>query len=493
MTERLGARIAAGGLILVLMRLAQRLIGLVSVVILFRILAPADFGVVALAMVVVGFIEVFAEFGFEQALLRNAQAVRQDYDVTFTLNFIRGVAVSLLIAASAPLAAGLMAEPRLVVVLLVLSLVPLLDGLQNIGTIDFSKNLEFDKEFKLKVAQKLISFVVTLAGAFILRNYWALIIGVLSGRIAGVALSFAMHPYRPQWCLTGWRSVMRFSIWILANNIVLYAGNQTDKVVIQRAFSAHMVGIVRIAEEISGMVMELVWPIEKALFAGYVKVAHDIKVFHQTLTQSLGLVAGIGVPVSLGLGALAEPAVLLVLGEKGREAVPFVQIYVLHGALRSCLCGIYPAFTVLGRSDVNAQSTFMAVALRLTVLFTLFPVIGLMAVPWSMVAGTAVSFAVMWWRMTTLLKFPVLALPTAIWRVVLAAAAMYGAGHLGLSALPTALHVGSKVAIMVPACAAVYLGGIALLWWMCGRPDGAERSALHFFQQRWQQRGRRAP
>lgn len=487
----IGHRIAQGGLMLVMLRLSLRLIGLVSIVILFRILDPSDFGIVALAMLVVGFVEVFAEFGFDQALLRNTQATRHDYDVAWTLNFLRGVGVAALLLVLAPFAASFLDEPRLTQVVLVLALAPLLDGLQNIGTVDFSKNLEFQKEFKLKVAQKIVSFVVTLVAAFTLRNYWALVLGVLSGRLAGIVLGYALHPYRPQLSLSGWRHVMRFSLWILVNNITLYAGNQTDKVVVQRSFNAHTVGILRVAEEISGMVMELVWPIEKALYAGYVKVATQVDRFRGTLMTSIGLVAAIGIPLSLGLGALAEPAVNLVLGEKGREAIPFIQVYVLYGAVRSCLCGVFPVFMVLGRPEVNAQVTFAAVATRLTVLLTTFPIVGLMAVPWSMVAGSVVTFGLLWWRVTVAMKLSPLDLPAAVWRSAAAAGAMVAGCRWALAQLSDRWGDIPTLALLVPASTALYVAVLVALWWLCGRPAGPERSALDAGRAWWSARRRR--
>jgi lipopolysaccharide exporter len=484
----LGRQIASGGLVLVLLRLSLRLIGLVSIVILFRILAPADFGIVALATLVVGFVEVFAEFGFEQSLLRNRNAQRHDYDVAWTLNFLRGLLVTAALLLAAPWAAAFLEEPRLVAVVSVLALAPLLDGLQNIGTVDFAKKLEFQKEFKLKVSQKLFSFVVTLVAAFVLRNYWALVIGVLSGRIAGVLLGYLMHPYRPRWSLQGWRAVMSFSVWVLVNNIGLFAGNQTDKVVVQRNFSAHTVGILRIAEEISGMIMELVWPIEKSLYAGYVKAADQVERFRHTLFNSIGLVSALGIPLALGLGAVAEPAVQVVLGEKGREAVPLIQVFVLHGALRSCLCGIFPVFMVLGRPEVNTQVTYAAVTMRLTVLALAFPTFGLTAVPWSMVAGTVVTFALLWWRVTGALKLSALELPAAVWRPALAGIAMALLGQQLLAQLGPGWNAWWQLAVVLPAMALTYLAVLAGLWWVCGRPDGAERSALTAWQGWWQAR-----
>ena len=479
MTEgTLGRRIALGGLVLVLLRLSLKLIGLVSIVILFRLLAPEDFGIVALAMLVVGFVEVFAEFGFDQSLLRTKDSTREDYDLVWSLNAIRGVVVGASLLAGAPLAAHFLQEPRLTPVIMLLALVPIFDGMQSVGIVDFAKQLQFHREFKLKVSQKLISFVITLAAALLLRNYWALVVGLLAGKVAGLVLGYVMHPYRPRFSLTGWRKVMGFSLWILSNNVVLFAGNQTDKVVVQRAFDVQTVGIVRIAEEISGMVMELVWPIERALYAGYVTVANEMEKFRQTLLNGVGLVTALGVPLALGLGLFAEPAVLLLLGEKGRATIPLVQVYVFHGAIRSCVTGVFPAFLVINRPEVNTQITFANVITRLSVLLAGFPIFGLMAVPWSMVAGSVITFCLLWWRSTTLLGLPVLALPAAMWRCIAAAAAMLVFGHWALDTVVAGSSHFIQLLTLIPVCAAIYLGGLLLLWWVSGKPRGAEEVAL---------------
>jgi lipopolysaccharide exporter len=483
-SRELGNRMALGGLILVLLRLSLRAIGLVSVVVLFRILSPEDFGIVALAMIVVGFVEVFAEFGFDQALLRNPNAERHDYDVAWTMNFIRGAAVAAGLWLAAPIAAHWFQEPRLVLVIRVLALAPLLDGLMNIATVDFAKDLQFHKEYKLKVSQKVVSFVVTLIAAFALRDFWALVIGTISSRLAGIVLGYSMHPYRPRLSLKGWQTLIKFSGWIMLNNLVLYAGNQTDKVLVQKSFSVHSVGILRVAEELSGMVMELVWPIERALYAGYVKAVQLMDEFKRTVMRSIGLVAALGLPLSLALGLMAEPIVALVLGPKGKEAVPLVQLFVLHGAIRSCLCGVFPAFMVLNRPDINTKATMAAVTLRLVSLFALFPHFGLLAAPISLVAGSALTFAVLWYRLCQVAQMPWWELPRQLWRPVLASVLMSVGGGLLLPHLD-ALNSFLQVLLVSGVCVAVYLGCMWAFWLLAGKPDSAESVAIRFFSEQW--------
>jgi lipopolysaccharide exporter len=495
-TETLSRRVAKGGLVLVVLRLSIRLIGLISTMILFRILAPDDFGLVALATVVLGLAEVLAEFGFEQTLLRNNKATRNDYDVVWTLTFLRGILCSLFLLAISLPSSIYLNEPRLLEIILWLALVPMLDGLGNIGVVDFSKELNFGKEYQLKVSQKVISFCLTIFFAFWLRNYWALVIGILSGKVVGLGLSYWLHPYRPRFSLKGARAVFEFSIWIFFNHLILYCGNQTDKVIIQKNYDAHMVGIFRVAEEICSIVMELVWPVEKALYAGYAKLAADFSALRQAVLSSSGFVAMLGVPMSIGIFLVAEPLVAILLGDKGLPAVPFVQILVLHGAIRSCIAGAGAAFMVLGKPQINAQTTLISVFVRLTVLFAAFPTLGVMSAPWSLVAGSCVSFLIVWIQIKRNLKLRWRDFPAALWRTWAATGlmvlAVYGLAQSSMSSFFLGYHW-AELIVKSGVGAVVYLLSIALLWRISGLPEGPESKVLQLIKAEIYRRASRVP
>lgn len=261
------------------------------------------------------------------------------------------------------------------------------------------------------------------------------------------------------------------------NNVILYAGNQTDKVLIKQYYDVHTVGIFRVAEEICSIVMEFVWPVERALYAGYAKQVGNLDEIRKTLLKSVAFVAMIGLPLSIALLVMAEPAVHLLLGPKGLPAVPFVQVLCLHSALRSSIAGILPVFMPLGRPQINTQVVFSNVTVRLALLFLLFPMIGVMAAPWSLVAGTATGCVIAIWQVTHLLQLRWYALPLALWRTLLATGLMFGAGHWSSVLLKDTWTAQSSIAtLLIQACLAlaVFFGALFGFWRLAGRPDGPE-------------------
>ncbi|MBT5458103.1 MAG: oligosaccharide flippase family protein, partial [Rhodospirillaceae bacterium] len=138
----IGKRTAIGAGWTVLMRFAVRSVGIVSTLILARLLVPADFGLVALAMTLLALLEVMSHFNFEVFLVREPDADRSHYDTAWTLTVLRGIVIAVLLVMMAPLAAGFFNEPRLENVVYAIAALTGLVGFTNIGIVEFQKHLD---------------------------------------------------------------------------------------------------------------------------------------------------------------------------------------------------------------------------------------------------------------------------------------------------------------------------------------------------------------
>ena len=154
----IGKKIALGAAWMMLMKFSIRLIGLVSTLILVRLLDPADFGIAAMAMTVVTAVQLLTMFGFDVAIIQNQNADKDDYNTAWTLNVALGLGAGLLLIALAYPAAGFYGRPELVAVYMALSLATIFQGLENIGRVDFRKHLHFNREFQFRVAVKGAAF-----------------------------------------------------------------------------------------------------------------------------------------------------------------------------------------------------------------------------------------------------------------------------------------------------------------------------------------------
>ena len=194
-------QIASGAGWLMLFKMADKSVGLISTAILARVLTPADFGLVAMALAVVALTQLMGAFGFDSALIQRQDAIRKHYDTAWTFNVALGGLIAATLLLLAYPAAQFYREPRLALIIPVLAITALIGGFENIGTVAFRKELDFRSEFRFLLAKRLASFTVTLALALTFRTYWALIAGAVTGSVMSVAISYWLHDYRPKFTL----------------------------------------------------------------------------------------------------------------------------------------------------------------------------------------------------------------------------------------------------------------------------------------------------
>jgi len=314
----------------------SRLLGIVSTIILARILYPDDYGVVAKGMLLVSFVETVATVDGSRYLIRKPKVDDDDFHTAWTLCVLQFSIIALFLFLSAGLFSKFFHEPRLEDVVIVLAIGVLVTGFQNIGLEKYKRNLQFSKIFIFLMKQRFIGFFVTVAAALILQTYWAMIIGTVVFRVAGVVLSYFAHSFRPHFTLKKVKLQWSFTKWILVNNLASFFRNKVDQVIVSRYFDSSSMGLYSMGHQLSGMVSnELVAPIYQALYPGYAKLQHDFKGLAKAHINALGALSTIIFPLAFGLTILCNDFVVLLLGARWIETVPLIQTLVLVAAAMS--------------------------------------------------------------------------------------------------------------------------------------------------------------
>jgi len=233
--EKIKTRFFVGSAWMIGWRWLQRAIGVVSVVILARLLSPEDFGIVAMAAIVVGLLDTLSSIGVVTALVQSPVMSDEHLNTGWTIRLIQRAVVALALLPAAHLGADYFNDERIVPVIYVGALTVFLGGFENIGVIFFQRDLNFRKDFIYGLIRKLVGFVVTVALAFTLRNYWALVLGTLSANVAGLFLSYAMHSHRPRLSLSRFKEIWAFSQWLLFSGIIGFIRRKADQAAVDSA------------------------------------------------------------------------------------------------------------------------------------------------------------------------------------------------------------------------------------------------------------------
>jgi len=478
--DDLGRRIARGAGWMVAMRWSIRLIGVVSTIILARLLSPTDFGVVAMAMLVVAFIEVLADFGFENALIQNQQATKRHFDTAWTLNVIRGLISAVLLLALAHPVATLFAEPRIEAVIAWLSLAPLFDGFKNVGVVEFRRQLWFHREYRFLVATKIISFVVTLALAIVWRSYWALVLGMITRSAAMLALSYVMHEYRPRLALSRARELFGFSVWILLNHYIHYGNRNFGRMLVGRFLDAAALGVFTLAREISGMLgSELALPMIRALFPGYSKAQDDPSKLKSLFLNTAGFMVFLSWPLGFGLAAVAEPFTLVVLGEKWAMVGPLLAYLAIAGAIGHAWGNPPSLFMAQGRPQYSTLFFAGHMVLLVTAVAVGFHLNGMTGIAQGTLVASVIRFFMVYPFIRRMIDLPLHEFLGVTWRSMVAAVLMYVV-VLTVGAMSSALPLPVGLVIMVCTGVVVYPFAVLALWLGTGRPHGPEAILLAY-------------
>jgi lipopolysaccharide exporter len=480
--EDVSRKMARGAAWMVAVRLADRGLGLVNTMILARLLVPQDFGLVAMATALLGMIEIMSAFSFDLALIQNRKADRRHYDTAWTFNVLFGAFTGVVLAVLAVPAAHFFSDPRVEAIVYVLAAAAFMQSFQNIGIVAFRKELDFRKEFILLALQKAVAVVATLILAYALRNYWALVIGILISKVASVAVSYWIHPYRARFSLAASRELMRFSSWMLLNNMVVFAAVKGYDFIIGRLAGAHGLGLYSVAYEISNLpTTELVNPVSRAIFPGFSKLTDDPGRLRTAFLRVAALAALITFPAGAGIAALAEPLVHLLLGAQWMQAAPLIQILAIYGVMRALHAGTGDVYLALGVHRVIALINLPHMLVGWPVMIYLYGKYGIEGAAWSVLCASAVGVALNVAIILRVLELKVSDLVGCYWRPLVAVAAMLLVVN-GLTRLwPPAASTGAlalQVTAYVLAGAVTFGGTLLMLWIASQRPDGAERVLL---------------
>ena len=455
------------------MRWTIRGIGLVSTVILARLLHPSDFGLLAMAMLVVSFLEVFGETGQRLAIIRHAAPDRELLDTAWTLSVCQGVLLASAMLCLAPYAAAYFHEPRIAPLIRFLSLRAFIGGFENIAIIRFRRELEFANDFRFNVYQKLSMFITTLTLALYFRTYWALAAGIVVGRVLSTILSYRMVPYRPRLSVARLREIWGFSNWMLFVHLGDLFQRKTSEFIVARVFGTTSMGVFTMADDLAtSPTVELAVPASRALFSSYARLAHDRLALARSFLSSLSAMTALCASIGVGVALVADDLVPLVLGAQWTQAAPLLPWLALAGIMSAIMSTTLTVLNVDGRARTAAALVWTRnLTVTLLVGWTALSVGRLEPVAAAQTAALILLLPASFWVTTRVMAVSWRDLFDALASPVAAATIMTVAVWLVPSSITPGLP---RLAARAAVGSVSYVLCLAALWHWRGRPAGLE-------------------
>jgi O-antigen/teichoic acid export membrane protein len=273
---------------------------LVRSIVVARLLLPEDFGLIGMALTVVTGLNALTFIGLEIAVIKtrfkSEAELTTHLDTIWTVDLIRRTVIAVALALLAYPAARFYREVRLYEILLLFSLLPFIQGLQNIGLLIYRKQLNFRRIVWLELTTNFLTLVTTIVLVVWTRNVWALVLSQLGAAVIGVVLSYLFHPFRPRLAFdkSAFRLTLSFGKYAILLGTLGYVMQMADNVLIGRLFNAAVLGTYVIAYNLATLPIHgLLSVIGTVTFPAYAEIAGGSDTSEATLEVESSLRSGL--------------------------------------------------------------------------------------------------------------------------------------------------------------------------------------------------------
>jgi O-antigen/teichoic acid export membrane protein len=310
----------------------------VVAIILARLLAPHDYGLAGMVLVVASLVLVFSDLALGAALVQRPTLTQADRSTVFWTAVAAGVTFTLLgVALSGPVA-DFFGEPDVQPLLATLSLSFLVTSLGTTQSALLMREMDFRRLELRMMGGTLAGAAVGITAAAYGAGAWAIIAQQLTIASVSTALLWAVTPWRPS--LTFSRKSLRdlggFSLNVFGQRLLYYLHANADKVLIGRFLGAAPLGVYTLAYNVvTAPFSRIAVPIAEVLFPAFSRMQDQPERLASAWIRATRLVGSVSIPALLGLVVLAPDFVHVVLGERWREATPVIQILAGVGMVQS--------------------------------------------------------------------------------------------------------------------------------------------------------------
>ncbi|MBN1456978.1 MAG: lipopolysaccharide biosynthesis protein [Sedimentisphaerales bacterium] len=370
--QTLYSRAVKGGVWLFALRGVIGFLSFVKQIILLRLLAPTDFGLLGIASLMTIIVLNFTEMGFREALVQRKEKAEDYLDVAWTISVIRGLVLFIILYFAAPYLANFFNRTDAAGVIQVVAISLVINGIVNIGVVYFDKELQFSRRFTLEVSGTVVGTIVVISLAFIYKNVWALVFGGLAGSATRCVLSYVLHPYKPKFSfdIIKLKELWAFGRHVFAIKILYFISLNGDDIFVGKVLGATALGFYRKAYELGNMVSDEIGnKVAQVAFPTFSKLQGNIEKIQGGFFKALQITSLIVFPITGAIIVLSPDFTRLFLTEKWLPMVSSLQILSLLGLLK-CMQRS-SVFMAIGRPDVLAKLAVLRVTLMAITIYPL--------------------------------------------------------------------------------------------------------------------------
>jgi len=381
-------------------QLFGQLVSWAATIFVIRLLAPGDYGVMAMATVFLSFLFMLSDLGIGAAIVQ-AEAISEN-DARSIQGFIIlfnlvGFAITL---AGRGFIAGFFEEPLLIPILNALSVCFLLMAVYVYPQAMLQRDLQYALKAKIDFISTSVAALVPLACAILGMGVWSLVAGTIAThalRAVGFTVACRGTP-RPSWLLKRVSGFLGFGGIIVVERILWFLYTNLDVMIAGRLLSKEIVGFYSVALSLSAIPLAKVLPIvNQVSFSAFSRIQQDRSRVRDNVLRAIRYGFALFLPVLWGMALVAPDGIPLMLGEDWRHLVIPMQLISVVLPLKAVATLLPPALFGIGRPGVSAVNMGITTVI-MAVAFYLGALSGLTGLAMSWLVAYPFAFAIIAFR-----------------------------------------------------------------------------------------------
>lgn len=346
-------------------RFAGQIVTWAITLVVIRILKPTDYGLMAIAEVLIGFAALFQELGLYSAMVQKRDLTERQVEQAFGFLILVNTAIYALVFTIAPLLASFFDDPRLTNIVRILGIQFPLASVGVVQDAMLSRSMRFKQRSLASLVIMLSNGITTLSFALAGAGVWALVFGALTGAvIRPIALSVAaQHWCRPRFSRKGMGDMLHFGGFITASGFLWYVYTRSDVFIIGKILGKEILGFYSIAMQLASLPLQKIGEtLNQVGLAAYSSIQHDMDSIRAHYLKVIRLLSFVAFPVFWGISSISPELVTVVLGPRWEQAVVPMQLLSLIMPLRMIGHSGSP-LTAIGKPQIGTLNHFISLIL----------------------------------------------------------------------------------------------------------------------------------
>jgi len=349
-----------------------QLISWAATIIVIRLLLPSDYGLMVMATTFITLLTMLSELGVNASIIQSEKISKKEVSSIFGLIIISSTVFWLFVFFLAPVISLFYNEPKLTLIIRVISVVFFIIALYQIPQSFLIREMNFKAKAKVDVLSQVGASILAVILAFQGAGVWTLVGAMVAVHFIKLLGYNLVHPsfVKPVFSLKGVERHMNFGLTVTGDRLLYYFYTQADKIIVGKFLGNSLLGIYSVALNLASIPMEKVLPIvTQVSFASYSRIQNDLERIKRNVLRSIRTVAIFVFPLFFGMAAVTPEAIMLILGSNWETIIIPFQIICFILPLKALSSLLPPAVFAINRPWINLTNMAISCVFMISAFF----------------------------------------------------------------------------------------------------------------------------